>query len=149
MINDILNGDSAGDIRAKLNELINIVNDYSSSQYVDAGNPGGDGGGYNPPPASSDVMLWDNNASPMGETSALSACSAINMNMSHDFWISKDPMNMGGTSIPEVGDTLYTDSAYAMYAPESMYFGWDDTTNMQHKSIEIGNAGLISVISNC
>ena len=154
MINDILNGDSASDIRAKLNELINIVNDYSSSQYMDMGNPpagdgDGDGGGGYTPPASSDVMLWDNNASPMGETSALSACNSINMGMSHDFWINKDPMNMGGTSIPEVGDTLYTDSAYAMYAPESMYFGWDDTTNMQNKSIEIGNAGLITVISNC
>ena len=149
MINDILNGDSASDIREKLNELINIVNDYSSSQYMDAG--GGDpdpGGGYTPP-AGSDVMLWDNNASPMGETSALAACNSINMGMSHDFWISKDAMNMGGTSIPEVGDTLYTDSGYAMYAPESMYFGWDDTTNMQNKSIEIGNAGLITVISNC
>ena len=149
MINDILNGDSASDIRAKLNELINIVNDYSSSQYMDAG--GGDpdpGGGYTPP-AGSDVMLWDNNASPMGETSALSACNSINMGMSHDFWISKDAMNMGGTSVPEVGDTLYTDSALAMQAPESMYFGYDDVMNMQNKSIEIGNSGLIQTISNC
>ena len=172
MINDILNGDSASDIREKLNELINIVNDYSSSQYMDAGDggagdytpPAGDGDDSNPPagggddgmgdggytpPASADVQLWDNNASPMGESSALSACGAINMGTSHDFWISKDPMNMGGTSVPEVGDTLYTDSALAMQAPESMYFGWEDTTNMQNKSIEIGNSGLIQTISNC
>jgi len=145
MINDILNGDSASDIRAKLNELINIVNDYSSSQYMDMGDGGGD------PPAGGDFFtVWDNDyMGTTGVASAMDACSAIGMGASHDMYISKDPANMAGTSVPESGDTLYTDSGLMMYAPESMYFGYEDTAMMQNYSIYIGPNGMITSIDPC
>ena len=149
MINEIFNGDSASDIRAKLNELINIVNDYSSSQYMDAGDPpAGDGGD---PPAGGDFFtVWDNDyMGTTGVASSMDACSAIGMAASHDMYIQKDPMNMGGTQVPESGDTLYTDSALMMYAPESMYFGYEDTAMMQNYSIYIGPNGMITSIDAC
>lgn len=146
MINEIFNGDSASDIRAKLNELINIVNDYSSSQYMDYG----DGGGGDPAPSGDFFTVWDNDMySAVGTMSAMDACSAIGMSNSHDMYITKDPMNMAGTSVPESGDTLYTDSGLMMYAPEGMYFGYEDTAMMQNYSIYIGPNGMITSIDPC
>ncbi len=150
MINDILNGDSASDIRTKLNELINIVNDYSSSQYMDAGNPGGDGGGYNPPPASADsITLWNNDMMVFsGESTELAACNNVMMGSTHMGYLQKDPMNMGGTMVPEVLDYLYTDSTLTMYVPSGWY-GYEDTANMQNKAIEVDMYGQIITINNC
>jgi len=151
MINDINNGDSASDIRAKFNELIKIVNDYSSSQYMDDYTPPAGGGDDYTPPAGNDFFtVWDNDMySPMGTMSAMDACSAIGMSNSHDMYITKDPMNMAGASVPESGDTLYTDSGLMMYAPEGMYFGYEDTAMMQNKTIYVGPNGMISSVDNC
>ena len=145
MINDINNGDSASDIRAKFNELIKIVNDYSSSQYMDMGEPGGD-----PAPSGDFFTVWDNDyMATTGVASSMDACSAIGMSASHDMYIQKDPMNMAGTSVPESGDTLYTDSGLMMYAPENMYFGYEDTAMMQNYSIYVGPNGMITSIDAC
>jgi hypothetical protein len=144
MINDINNGDSASDIRAKFNELIKIVNDYSSSQYMDYG------GGGDPAPSGDFFTVWDNDyMTTTGVASSMDACSAIGMSASHDMYITKDPMNMAGTSVPESGDTLYTDSGLMMYAPEGMYFGWEDTAMMQNYSIYVGPNGMITSIDAC
>ena len=71
------------------------------------------------------------------------------MGSSHDLYIQKDPMNMGGSSVPEVNDQLFTDSMLMNPAPMSVYFGWQDMMMAQNKSIFIGMNGVISQIDNC
>ena len=64
MINEIFNGDSASGIREKLNELITIVNHYSSSQF---------GGGEDPAPGGGDegtTIYVSDYASPLPETTS-------------------------------------------------------------------------------
>lgn len=106
---------------------------------------------YSPPPAGGDfIQGWDSD--PMmasGNSMASMACGNINMGSSHDLYIQKDPMNMGGSSVPEVNDQLYTDSMKTNPAPMSMYFGWQDMMMAQNKSILIGMNGVISQIDNC
>lgn len=161
MINEIFNGDSASDIRTKLNELINIVNDYSSSQYMDDGMGGGDdynppaGGGddYTPPAGDGDsndfITVWNNDSMMFsGESTELAACNNVMMGSTHMGYIQKDPMNMGGTMVPEVLDYLYTDSTQTMYVPSGWY-GYEDTANMQNKAIEVDMYGQIITINNC
>lgn len=158
MINDILNGDSASDIREKLNELINIVNDYSSSQYMDMGDggdpPAGDGD-YTPPAGDGggagidSITLWNNDMMVFsGESTELDACNNINMNSSHMGYLQKDPMNMGGTMVPEVNDYLYTNEVQTDLAPSGWY-GYEDTANMQNKALEVDMYGQITTINNC
>jgi len=148
MINEIFNGDSASSIRAKLNEMITIVNHYSSSQFV-----GGGGDPYTPPPGggggAGTAILWDNDMyATMGTMDSMSACSAINMNSSHTVYIQKDPANMGGTSVPEMGDYLFTDEAFMMNVP-SNYYGWNDTAMMMNKVIQVGPGGVIQSVNYC
>ena len=153
MINDILNGDSASDIREKLNELINIVNDYSSSQYYDDGMGGGDD--YTPPAGdgggagTDSITVWNNDSMVFsGESTELAACNNINMNSSHSGYLQKDAMNMGGTMVPEVNDYLYTNEVQTMPA-SSGWYGYEDTANMQNKALEVDMYGQITTINNC
>ena len=108
------------------------------------------GAGPGPAPGADSIQGWDND--PMmasGTAMATDACSAIAMGMSHDLYIQKDPMNMGGSSVPEVNDQLFTDSMLTNPAPMSVYFGWQDMMMAQNKSILIGMNGVISQIDNC
>ena len=161
MINDILNGDSASDIREKLNELINIVNDYSSSQYYDAGDggagdytpPAGDGGdtdsGDGGGAGTDSITVWNNDSMVFsGESTELAACNNINMNSTHMGYLQKDAMNMGGTMVPEVNDYLYTNEVQTMPA-SSGWYGYEDTANMQNKALEVDMYGQITTINNC
>jgi hypothetical protein len=148
MINEIFNGDSASEIRAKLNEMITIINYYSSSQFVGSPNPGEGGGGY-VPPSSDTIDVWNNgaaNPSPMADAS--SACSAIQVSNFHTVYLQKDPANMGGTQVPQANDYLYTDSAKTM-ALSMGYYGYRDTAMMMNKFIYVDMMGRITEISYC
>jgi hypothetical protein len=95
------------------------------------------------------IQAWDQD--PMmasGTAMATDACNAIYMGSSHDLYIQKDPMNMGGSSVPEVNDQLFTDSMLTNPAPMNWY-GWNDMMMAQNKSINIGMNGVISQIDNC
>lgn len=153
MINEIFNGDSASEIRAKLNEMITIINYYSSSQFIGSPDPGaGGGGGETPPytpPSSDTIDVWNNGAatpSPMMDAS--SACSAVQMSNYHTVYIQKDPANMGGSQVPEANDYLYTDSPKTM-ALSMGYYGYRDTAMMMNKFIYVDMMGRITEISYC
>jgi hypothetical protein len=108
------------------------------------------GGEPGPAPGADSIQGWDQD--PMmasGTSTAIDACSAISMGSSHDLYIQKDPMNMAGSSVPEVNDQLFTDSTLTNPAPMSVYFGWQDMMMAQNKSILIGMNGVISQIDNC
>ena len=150
MINEIFNGDSAADIRAKLNEMITIVNYYSSSQFV--GGPGGDPGGggdpYTPPPSDTATIWSSGGAMPFPSNDAQSACNTIDMMSSHTVYITKDPANMGGTAVIEVNDYLYTDSMKT-YAVSSGYYGYKDTVMMMNKFISVDMMGRVIEMNYC
>ena len=92
---------------------------------------------------------WDNYVNPTGEADASTACSSIYSATEHVLYITKDPNNFGGDSVPEVNDQLFTDSMLTNPAPMSVYFGWQDMMMAQNKSILIGMNGVISQIDNC
>ena len=147
MINEIFNGDSAGEIRAKLNEMITIINYYSSSQFVGGPAPGGGGDPYTPP--ASGTTFWDSNmGSPMGLQDSLSACNAVNMLESHTVYLQKDMANMAGTVVPEVNDFVYGGEAYMMTISEG-YYGYRDDAMMMNKFIFVDMTGRITQVSYC
>ena len=113
------------------------------------GDDGGDGG-YTPPPAAVDsITVWNNDMMVFsGESTELAACNNINMNSSHMGYLQKDPMNMGGTMVPEVNDYLYTNEVQTDLAPSGWY-GYEDTANMQNKALEVDMYGQITTINNC
>ncbi len=149
MINDIFNGDSASEIRAKLNEMIKIVNDYSSSQYVGGGDPGGgapggdDGSNYQ-------INIYTSQFAPPinVDSDATTACNATSTGYSVSVYLQKDPMNMGGTQVPEVGDTIYEGYPYSS-ALGMGYVGYNDMYTMTYKSIELSPSGQILSINDC
>ena len=155
MINEILNGDSASEIRAKLNEMITIVNYYSSSQFVGGPAPGGGGdpgpgGGENPytPPPSDAANIWSSGgAMPFPSNDAQSACNTISMMSSHTVYITKDPANMGGTAVIQVNDYVYTDSMKTS-AVSSGYYGYRDTS-MMNKFISVDMMGRVIEMNYC
>ena len=141
MINDIYNGDSASDIRAKLNELIKIVNDYSSSQYMDAG-PG-------PDPGSEGTTIYVSDmASAFPESTSENACNAYNTGYSHTVYLQKDPMNMGGTIVPELNDYVYDDNTQTNYLSQG-YYGYYSDSEMTAKYFEVSMNGQIISIGTC
>ena len=148
MINEILNGDSASSIRAKLNEMITIVNDYSSSQYAGPSDPG-PGGGEEPGGGGADsVQLYSSGMAGLTpEADPASACATINVDYENPAYIQKDASNMGGTTVPEVNDFLYEDSSTTMPLSDG-YYGWDDMENGEAKSIYVVS-GQISSITIC
>jgi hypothetical protein len=147
MINEILNGDSASEIRAKLNEMITIVNYYSSSQFVGGPAPGGGGEPYNPPPSDAANIWSSGGAMPFPSNDAQSACNTIGMMSSHTVYITKDPANMGGTAVIEVNDYLYTDSMKTS-AVSSGYYGYRDTS-MMNKFISVDMMGRVIEMNHC
>lgn len=146
-VNNINNGDSASGIREKLNEIIAIANHYSSS-YITGG--AGDGGaGDGGAGASYDsVSLYSSGVATLNaESTSANACTQISSGTSNSAYISKDPANMGGSSVPEVNDTLYADDAGVSVLSDGWY-GWYDMTNMANKSIEV-STGTINTINTC
>jgi len=159
MINEIFNGDSASEIRAKLNEMITIINYYSSSQFV--GGPGGgdpytpppgtsgtSGDPYTPPPSDTSTIWSSGGAMPFPSNDAQSACNTIDMMSSHTVYITKDPANMGGTAVIEVNDYVYTDSMKT-YAVSSGYYGYKDTVMMMNKFISVDMMGRVIEMNYC
>ena len=145
MINEIFNGDSASEIRAKLNEMITIINDYSSSQYVGGGDPGGgdDSSNYQ-------INIWTSGFAPpiSPDMDATTACNAASTGYSVSVYLQKDPMNMGGTQVPEVNDTIYEGYPYTG-ALGMGYVGYNDMYTMTNKSIELSPSGQILSINEC
>jgi hypothetical protein len=148
-VNNINNGDSASGIREKLNEIIAIANHYSSSAFTGAGGgapTGSDGGGGG---ASYDSLSFYSSGLAVltAELSSADACSAIANGTPYDVYISKDPANMNGSSVPEVNDTIYSDSSGTSIVASGWY-GFYDMSAMVNKSIEI-TSGSISTINTC
>jgi len=146
MINEIFNGDSASEIRTKLNELITIANHYSSSQWPDMGGggdpaPGDDGSNYQ-------ISLYTSNFAPpiMPDMDSSTACNAISTGYSVSVYLQKDPMNMSGTQVPEVNDYIYEGYPYSSTLGMG-YYGWTDA--IQNKSIELSASGQIMSITDC
>ena len=147
-VNNIDNGEQASSIREKLNELIAIANHYSSSYITGgAGDPGGAGGDAGGSGADSISLYTSGMAMLMAESTSADACSAISTGTPYDGYIQKDASNMGGTSVPEVNDFLYSDSS-ATTALDNGWYGWYDMTNMANKAIEI-SSGQINSIDTC
>jgi hypothetical protein len=151
MINEIFNGDSASEIRAKLNEMITIINDYSSSQYISNPDPGAGGDPMPGGDTGSDYQITiytSGFAPPITPDSMLAtACEANNTGNMVSAYISKDPANMGGTQVPEVGDTLY--EVYPYSNSLSMgYVGYKDSM-MINKALELNAGGQILSITDC
>ena len=153
MINEIFNGDSASEIRAKLNEMINIVNYYSSSQFAynpDPGAGGDPGMGGGDDSSNYQITVYVGMTPPplQVDSDAMTACSSINNGYQSTVYIQKDPMNMGGTQVAEVGDTLY--EFYPYTSPLGMgYVGMYDMYTMSNKYIELSPSGQIVSINSC
>lgn len=146
-VNNINNGDSASGIREKLNEIIAIANHYSSS-YITGG--AGDGGaGDGGAGASYDsVSLYSSGVATLNaESTSADACGTISTGYPNSGYISKDPANMGGSSVPEVNDTLYADDAGVSVLSDGWY-GFYDMAAMANKSIEV-STGTINTINTC
>jgi hypothetical protein len=140
---DINNGDSASGIREKLNEIIAIANHYSSSFITGSGDAGGGGGD-----SADSISLYSSGvATLVAESTSADACGTISTGTQNLAYIQKDASNMGGTSVPEVNDFLYSDSATTTALSDGWY-GWYDITNLQNKSIEI-STGQINTINTC
>ena len=148
-VQNIQNGDSASGIREKLNELIAIANHYSSSAFTGAGGgaPTGSEGGGGGAVYDSLSFYSSGLAVLTAELSSADACSAISSGTPYDVYISKDPANMSGSSVPEVNDTIYSDSSGTSIVASGWY-GFYDMSAMANKSIEI-TSGSISTINTC
>jgi hypothetical protein len=127
--------------------MITIVNYYSSSQWPDMG--GGAGGAGGDDSSNYQATIYTSMMAPpiSVDSSESAACEAINTGYSTTVYISKDPANMGGTQIPEVGDTLYEVYPYS----NSLSMGWVGFTDsmMMQKAIELNAGGQIISINDC
>ena len=87
-------------------------------------------------------------ASPTGVADSSTACSAITDPAAgtHTIYISKDPGNSGGSTVPEVNDILYLDSSGTMILNPGFY-GWNDSAIL--KSIQVDASGMITNIASC
>ena len=151
-IDNINNLESASSIRAKLNELITIVNYYSSSQFVGGGDPAPGGGGGDPAPGGggTEITVYDNEMMPAmysGTDDVMSACMAASGGYSKTAYMVKGASNTGPG--PEVGDMLYQDSGLTTLLPMGRYFGYVDAMMMMNKSIYIGITSSVDSINPC
>ena len=151
-IDNINNLESASSIRAKLNELITIVNYYSSSQFVGGGDPAPGGGGGDPAPGGggTSITVYDNEMMPAmysGTDDVMSACMAASGGYSKTAYMVKGEGNTGPG--PEVGDMLYQDSGLTTLLPMGRYFGYVDAMMMMNKSIYIGITSSVDSINPC
>lgn len=156
MINNIDNLESASSIRAKLNELITIVNYYSSSQWP-AGPGGGDytpppgtsgTSGYTPPPGPSynSLTIYDSDGvspTPMGHDTQISACGAY-PGAPKTIYYTKGGGNMGAGI--EVGDSVFSDTGLTTPLPMMKWFGYQEYA--MNKAFYV-TAGQISEIQMC
>ena len=151
-IDNINNLESASSIRAKLNELITIVNYYSSSQFVGGGDPAPGGGGGDPAPGGggTEITVYDNEMMPAmysGTDDVMSACMAASGGYSKTAYMTKGAGNTGPG--PEVGDMIYQDSGLTTLLPMGRYFGYVDAMMMMNKSIYIGITSSVDSINPC
>ena len=133
-INTIDNLESAASIRAKLNEMITIVNYYSSSQFVGGPTPppsgtegtsGTSGDGIGSPGGSSYYMLqiYDSDGGipyPVGHNDPASACAAY-PGAPKTVYYSKGAGNTNTLQL-EIGDSLYV-SEGGPALPSGKFFG--------------------------
>ena len=145
-VNSIDNLESAASIRAKLNELITIVNYYSSSQWPEG--PGG--GGYTPPPGGggggySSVTIYDSDGAipyPVGHDTIMGACGAY-PGAPKTIYYSKGGANVGASI--EVGDSVF--SSEGGPALQSLkWYGYQDYG--MNKAFYV-SAGTVSEIQMC
>ena len=150
-INNIDNLESASTIRAKLNEMITIINYYSSSQFVggdmgggaDPGAGGGGGGGTS-------ITIYDNEMMPMsfnGTDTSMDACMAASGGYSKTAWMVKGAGNTGNG--PEVGDMIYQDEGLTTLLPMSRWFGYVDAMLMMNKSFFVGITSSVDTVNPC
>ena len=146
-VNSIDNLESAASIRAKLNELITIVNYYSSSQWPEG--PGG--GGYTPPPGGggggySSVTIYDSDGAipyPVGHDTIMGACGAY-PGSPKTIYYSKGGANVGASI--EVGDSVWVDDAGNSALPSLKWYGYQDYG--MNKAFYV-SAGTVSEIQMC
>ena len=145
-INNIDNLESASSIRAKLNEMITIINYYSSSQFVGGDPaPGGGGGG-----GGTSITIYDNEMMPMsfnGTDTSMDACMAASGGYSKTAYMVKGAGNTGNG--PEVGDQIYQDSGLTTLLPMSRWFGYVDPMLMMNKSFFVGITSSVDTVNPC
>ena len=151
-IDNINNLESASSIRAKLNELITIVNYYSSSQFVGGGDPAPGGGGGDPAPGGggTEITVYDNEMMPAmysGTDDVMSACMAASGGYSKTAYMTKGAGNTSNG--PEVGDMIYQDEGLTTLLPMSRWFGYVDPMMMMNKSIYIGITSSVDSVNPC
>lgn len=149
-VNSIDNLESAASIRAKLNELITIVNYYSSSQWPEG--PGGGGGDpYTPPPGGggggySSVTIYDSDGAipyPVGHDTIMGACGAY-PGAPKTIYYSKGGANVGASI--EVGDSVWVDDAGNAALQSLKWYGYQDYG--MNKAFYV-SAGQVSEIQMC
>jgi hypothetical protein len=153
MINNINNLESASSIRAKLNELITIVNHYSSSQFTGGYTPPpsgteGTSGGYTPPPPGpslNSLTIYDSTGvgGVVGHDTQISACSAY-PGAPKTIYYQKGGSNVGAGL--EVGDSVYSDSMGTTPLPMMKWYGYQEYA--MNKAFYVG-AGTVSEIQMC
>jgi hypothetical protein len=152
MINNINNLESASSIREKLNELITIVNHYSSSQFTGGYTPptGTDGtsGGYTPPPTGpslNSVTIYDSTGigGVVGHDTKISACSAY-PGAPKTIWYSKGGGNIGAGI--EVNDSVFSDSTGTTPLNSMKWYGYQEYA--MNKAFYV-TAGMVSTVEMC
>lgn len=148
-IENINNLESASSIRAKLNEMIKIINDYSSSQYVGSPTPP-DGGGYTPPPGGggsyNSLTIYDSDGVvqyPVGHDTFAAACMAY-PGAPKTIYYSKGGANVGAGL--EVGDNVYSDSNGTTPLQSMKYYGYQEYG--MNKAFFVA-AGSVSELNFC
>ena len=152
--NDILYSDSSGTIvlnpgfygwidPAVVNRSIEVD---ASGMITNIASCSGGGGA----PSLDSFTAYDSTiASPTGVADSSTACSAITDPAAgtHLIYISKDPGNFGGSTVPEQNDILYSDSSGTIVLNPGFY-GWIDPT-VVNRSIEVDASGMITNIASC
>jgi hypothetical protein len=143
-VENISNGESLASVRAKLNQLLTIVNYYSSSQWPEG--PGG--GGYTPPPPGpslNSVTIYDSTGigGVVGHDTKISACSAY-PGAPKTIYYSKGGGNIGAGL--EVGDSVYSDSAGTTPLPMMKWYGYQQYA--MNKAFYV-TAGTVSQVEMC
>ena len=137
-INYIENGEDGLSIRTKLNDLITIVNYYSSSQWPPTPPPG---------PASYTFTIYDNSPSTSGTMTSEEACGAYNGAYNHMVYVTKGGGNFN-TMIIENGDTVYTDIGLTIQAP-SNYYSYYSSQIGNSAYIQVGASGMVMTTTAC
>ena len=147
-ISNIDNLESAASIRAKLNELITIVNYYSSSQFTGGGDvtppppDGGAGGGA----SYTSLTIYDSDGVipyPVGHDTMMAACSGI-PGAPKTIYYSKGGANVGAGI--EVGDSVFADDAGNGPLQSLKYYGY---TEYAMNKVFYVSGGVVTEINFC